>query len=94
MGQSSCVVPLNDSKQPRKQVEPSHHTMVDHSHLPRTAKKLAEELVNNLETIANIHYLLEQRVTDPAQLAMLRRKETEVFGEIVQKVLHSLSQPG
>ena len=67
--------------------------MGEPSHSPRTARQLAEELITSLEVLANTHYLMEH-CADPSRLSELKIIEKRIFGDLVQCVLRSLSEPG
>jgi hypothetical protein len=52
-----------------------------------TARQLADILVPHLEALANVHYLLDTNLKEPARLRELRKLEDEIFDEVLQKVL-------
>jgi hypothetical protein len=52
-----------------------------------TARQLADTLVPHLEALANLHYLLDTSLKEPARLRELRKLEDEIFDEVLQKVL-------
>jgi len=53
---------------------------------PRTARELAEELAPQLETLANIRYLIEQGHAE------LSDHEAVIFGRLTQQVLRALRE--
>ena len=56
----------------------------------RPARQLAAELVSHLETVANLHYLLDHHVLHPDRLKELRAVEDEAFQAILNLVVKSL----
>ena len=56
----------------------------------RPARELARELLPHLEAVANLHYLLDHHVEDPASLKELRVVEDEAFNAMLQRVLAHL----
>lgn len=56
----------------------------------KAARELAQELVPYLETVANLHYLLDWHVVDPDRLKELRSIEDEAFDAMLKRVLSHL----
>jgi hypothetical protein len=56
----------------------------------RPARELATELAPFLETVANLHYLLDWHVENPARLKELRAVEDEAFRAMLKRVLACL----
>ncbi len=59
-------------------------------HGDRPARKLAVELLPYLETVSNLHYLLDWNVASPDRLKELRGLEDEAFQAMLQRVLKHL----
>ena len=51
-----------------------------------TARELAEALLPHLQTLANLHYLMNCYIGEPAQLQELRAHEDKVFSQVLEKV--------
>ena len=64
------------------------------SSLPATesARELAEKLVPLLETVANLHYLLDLNVAEPERLKALRATEDDAFSHMLDLVLGHLPE--
>ena len=60
----------------------------------RLARELARDLVSHLETVANLHYLLDQHVLNPERMKELRAIEDKTFQAILNLVLGSLQKTG
>lgn len=56
----------------------------------RPARELATELLPFLETVANLHYLLDWHVESPDRLKELRVIEDEAFDAMLKQVLSHL----
>ncbi|WP_263386025.1 hypothetical protein [Granulicella arctica] len=56
----------------------------------RPARELATELLPFLETVANLHYLLDWHVEAPERLKELRVVEDEAFQAMLKRVLAHL----
>ena len=56
----------------------------------RSARELATELLPYLETVSNLHYLLDWHVVDPIRLKELRAIEDEAFEGMLKRVLSHL----
>jgi hypothetical protein len=59
---------------------------------PRTARELAEELIPDLEALANIHYLIAHFSGQTSRLEELQRTEEKIFDDLVQRVQKTLLQ--
>jgi hypothetical protein len=51
-----------------------------------TASQLADELLPHLEALANLHYLIDKNVLDPARIKDLRLLEDNIFGDLLHLV--------
>jgi hypothetical protein len=74
--------------------KPRHRTqcMCVPSRNPRTARELAEELIPDLEALANIHYLIAHFSEQTSRLKELQRTEEKIFDDLVQRVQKTLLQ--
>ncbi|AXC16177.1 hypothetical protein ACPOL_6973 (plasmid) [Acidisarcina polymorpha] len=52
----------------------------------RSARELAKELLPYLETVANLHYLLDWHVVNPDRLKELRAIEDEAFNGMLKHI--------
>ena len=56
----------------------------------KPARELANQLLPHLEAVANLHYLLDHHVADPASLKELRAVEDKAFNVMLKLVLSHL----
>ncbi len=60
------------------------------THEGQSAHELVIELLPYLETVANLHYLLDKHVVNPERLKELRSKEDEAFEAMLKRVIENI----
>ena len=63
--------------------------MCEPANTPQTAKQLAQKLVEPLEAMANVHYLIEHE-NDPGRLQDLQEQDREILNRLCQSLIDAL----